>query len=451
MAPVTESDIEEYEMTVEEMLMKLNDGELKELASGLNIDDNQWKDKRKLLILRSVRRNIEQEVEGRENLKDKKDYLDQVINAIEVVQNLKIGKKDPPKTPATIKRTSSHNSTFIKTDESDEEREHKPWIESLKVLKKDFVIAGKIGEPENEKDIGYLSIVRQMADGVEKGYTESEVVAAVLKAISPRSLRSYLSLKKNLKIPKLSQILRLHYQEKSATELYQELINMKQGKKEDPPAFVIRALETREKILFASKEEGEVSYDTKHVQTLCLSTIDSGIDEEVASIIRPCLVVGIDDIDLMQEVNKAQVSLKMRKQKFELGGRKTGASCSGVMADESEILKTLREVKNSMGSVETLKKEMQELRKEMTGMKIHVDQVNTSNSSRQNNAPLEQQANQTTYNRYQGTQFTPQCFACKQENRDCYHCYKCGSEDHYARGCRVAPGNGRGLSSRGRR
>ena len=116
---------------------------------------------------------------------------------------------------------------------------------------------------------------------------------------------------KELKISKLNQVLRIHYKEKSATELYQELITMKQQKKEDATTFVIRAMETREKILFASQEEGEVSYGKTQVQKLCLSTIDSGIDEEVAIIIRPCLDADVDDIQLMQEVNKAEASLKM--------------------------------------------------------------------------------------------------------------------------------------------
>ena len=260
---------------------------------------------------------------------------------------MSIGKKSQRKTTDAVDKEitklvgSNEYKLCNKAERSDEDAERKPLLAGLQVLKKDFVIAGKIGEPDNEKDIGYLSIVRQMADGVERGYTESEIVAAVLKAISPRSLRSYLSMKTHLRIVKLSQILRLHYQEKSATELYQELINMKQERKEDAPTFVIRALETREKILFASKEEGEMSYDTKHVQTLCLSTIESGIDEDVAAIIRPYLDGGLDDIDLLQEVNRAQASIKMRKQKSELGGSKKGASCSAIETEETEILKTL--------------------------------------------------------------------------------------------------------------
>jgi hypothetical protein len=284
------------------------------------------------------------------------------------------------------------------------------------------------------------------------------VVAAVIKAVVPRSLRSYLNMSKNLKIAKLSQILRLHYQEKSATELYQELINMKQGKKEDAPTFVIRALETREKIMFASHEEGEIRYDKKQVQGLCLATIESGIDADVAAIIRPCLNSSMDDIEIMQEVNKAESSIKMRKKKA--GSEiSTKAQVSVVGKEQdSEVMKMLRGMKTSLDSVETLKGDMKELRGEMADMRIHVDQIDAS--SNYNNSPHNASSNynNSPQNQYQGQgatgytpRFTPQCPTCKLNNRNCDHCYKCGSQDHFARGCRVVPGNGRGLSRRGRR
>lgn len=30
-----------------------------------------------------------------------------------------------------------------------------------------------------------------------------------------------------------------------------------------------------------------------------------------------------------------------------------------------------------------------------------------------------------------------QCVACQQDKRDCNHCFKCGSDTHWARGCRA--------------
>ena len=87
---------------------------------------------------------------------------------------------------------------------------------------------------------------------------------------------------------------------------------MKQNKFEDATSFVIRAMETREKILFASKEADTVAYKRAHVQKLRLSSIESGIDEEVAVFIRPHLSnTSIEDVDLLHQINLAQTAIKM--------------------------------------------------------------------------------------------------------------------------------------------
>ena len=62
-------------------------------------------------------------------------------------------------------------------------------ITKLSSMKKEFIISGKVGEPTNEKDVRYLGVVRQMQEGVERGYTDKEIVAGLLHAIVPRSLK----------------------------------------------------------------------------------------------------------------------------------------------------------------------------------------------------------------------------------------------------------------------
>ena len=59
-------------------------------------------------------------------------------------------------------------------------------------------------------------------------------------------------------LPKLRQILRAHYQEKTGAELYQELTTITQTAKESPQD--LRALSLRERVIFASKAEGAVMY-----------------------------------------------------------------------------------------------------------------------------------------------------------------------------------------------
>ena len=102
-----------------------------------------------------------------------------------------------------------------------------------------------------------MSLVRQIETAVIKKYTETEIIEAVLKAILPGSnLRSYLECRQDLDLPQLKKIIRAHYKEKNATELYQELSNVAQSAKEDPTEFLMRALVLRQKVLFASTEKG---------------------------------------------------------------------------------------------------------------------------------------------------------------------------------------------------
>ena len=78
----------------------------------------------------------------------------------------------------------------------------------------------------------------------------------------------------------LRQILRAHYKEKSATELYSELCQLSQHTKESPTDFLLRALNLLQKILFASKEE-KAKYDSGLVDKVIVPTLDTGLTSEV--------------------------------------------------------------------------------------------------------------------------------------------------------------------------
>lgn len=119
---------------------------------------------------------------------------------------------------------------------------------------------------------------------MDKGYKEREIIDAVLPAISPSlKLRSYLETMKELTLAKLRQMLRAHY--KSGTELYQELTTMCQSPKETPQDFLIRALDLRQQVLFASQAEGgTVKYEPSLVHPLFLRDIETGLQDEAAAV-----------------------------------------------------------------------------------------------------------------------------------------------------------------------
>lgn len=115
----------------------------------------------------------------------------------------------------------------------------------------------------------------------------------VIRAISPGIvLRSYLESFETLSLDRLKKIPRSHHGVKNTAELYQSLASICQSGKETPQAFLMRALDFRRKILFASQEgEDSLKYDTAHIQLLFRRTVKTGSqDVSVRVKLRPYLV-----------------------------------------------------------------------------------------------------------------------------------------------------------------
>ncbi len=116
---------------------------------------------------------------------------------------------------------------------------------------------------------------------------------AVIRAIVPGlQLRSYLECKSDLSLPTLRRILRSHYQERSAIELYKQFTTEVQNNKETPQNFLIRVMGLRQKILFASQEaESNLKYDPVLVQSMFIHSILTGLqNDNIKSDLQPYLL-----------------------------------------------------------------------------------------------------------------------------------------------------------------
>ena len=68
---------------------------------------------------------------------------------------------------------------------------------------------------DEETSLSFVSLSRQIEGAIEKGYSDMEIVEAVIKAMKPgMQLRSYLETVRDLTLPRLRQILMSHYKEK---------------------------------------------------------------------------------------------------------------------------------------------------------------------------------------------------------------------------------------------
>ena len=107
---------------------------------------------------------------------------------------------------------------------------------------------------KRKKKLRFISLARQIEGALQKGYKSLEVVDSVVKSINPgMRLRSCLEGLESLALSRLRCILKSHYQEKSATKLYRQLSALVQAPQKGSHSFLIRALDTRQKIMFASK------------------------------------------------------------------------------------------------------------------------------------------------------------------------------------------------------
>lgn len=211
---------------------------------------------------------------------------------------------------------------------------------------KHFKIAGQIGEPGQKDKLTFSSLARQIEHGLSKGFPELEIVDAVIRAIAPgMQLRSYLEGKVNLTLPTLRRILRSHYQEKSATDLYTQLTSEVQGFKETPQNFLIRTLDLRQTILFASQEsESGLQYDPGLVQRMFLHTVLTGLqNDNIKRDLQPYLEqADISDELLLERMNTACAYETERQMKKKMAGQQKPVTVDSAQSSDQPLTKILK-------------------------------------------------------------------------------------------------------------
>ena len=320
----------------------------------------------------------------------------------------------------------------------------KNMLESTSVFRRQFKIFGQIGHPDEKDKLSFTSLTRQVDSGLKQGYSEQEIVDGVIRAISAGMvLRSYVETFKDLSLERLRKILRNHYGVKNSTELYQSLASICQGPKESPQEFLMRALDLRQKILFSgTQDQGEdtLVYETDHVQKLFLRTVETGLqDENVRVRVRGYLKDStISDEELIRQVNNAVSTEDERARKLRSQNRGKSAQVSRVAEEKNDkgqdkILETLEALKIEVAQVKSQLKERNQ---------------ETEQASPPQGVQLQETGNQRKN--------TPKCSQCQATgNVRCFHCYICGSDNHYAVGCRQNQGrsalNSKRLPQRGRK
>lgn len=107
-------------------------------------------------------------------------------------------------------------------------------------LKKYFKIWGQIGEAGQKDQPSFTCLNNQIESGVKKGYSENEIIEAIIKALSlVLHLRDLLEVKRELTLPTLKIILRGQYKVGSSSDLLHRLKNISQDPKESAQTFLL--------------------------------------------------------------------------------------------------------------------------------------------------------------------------------------------------------------------
>ena len=431
-------EVEELQLRLESEICGLSVEALNKFAQHVEVNAEGL---RKIQIAKSVREKVESNLETSE---DKRALLEGYLELL------------IPQPPLEEIETDKSNE---KNTEQPEKSDSEPVLKDptskingdlARTLKRDFKIFGVIGGEKLKDCLSFVSLSRQIDTGVKTGYKESEIVEAVIRAVSPiLKLRSYLEMMNNLTLVRLKQILRAHFKEKTGTELYQELSSLCQGSKESAQDFLMRVMNLREQVVFASqKENSVVKYDKSQVQSLFVHVVEAGIQQEsVRAKLRPFLEKpGITDEELMERVNVA-VSAETERQNKLVSGAKKSAQVSRIDG-ETDISE--QEPSNSRDTL-NCKKRDSKLKK--TVPLDDKDQISATLRSVQADLASLKEAFQksqsdATKNHWQNQKQQKKnlCDSCKSSGKQvCDHCFKCGSSEHFARGCKKIEGNGKRL------
>lgn len=453
--------MEQLQLQVEARLFDQDEGKLAEMMELLGIEDDVA-GKTKMQLIKIIRKEIDGKMESDEKaayacLEQLLAYVKGTVPPLEqAAGSTEETEKKPVAEGAKSKKMGSGEETNKEQVEQDTGNILSQLVGTKaapSLLRREYKLSGQIGEPGQTEKLTFVSLMHQIDSGLKRGYKESEIVDAVIRAISPHSsLRSYVETLNDLSLAKLRRILRVHYREKAASEVYQQLATVCQQSNESPQQFLLRALDLRNKVNFASQESDcEFNYGLSLIQKTFVKSFETGLrDDILASNLRATLrTQGLTDEELMKQVNELASQQAERNTKLATERQKV------TKVNACEIPKVEGEQKTRSPSADGSQQILSEIRQ----MKSEINELKGRVNARGGQAAKPDWGRSPFRSR--GSGYQPRypswgCQSCKEHGRgeECDHCFACGSPGHVARECIRSrnrgsrQGNGQRLSRR---
>ena len=449
---------EEKLILLDHKILSLDLNALCEFALHAKVEKSVVEGKGKLSVIRSIRRKIEDFIEGLSD-DDQIEFVDGLIahlgpppleemedqygqEELESKDDLKKLKKELGELESKQQLVEEQLAKMQKGKLPDPVKDENTIKFPVKgvgqsIFRRDLKIQGVVGDPGQKDKLGYQALISQIESGLAKGYADKEVVNAVVHAVQPGlQLRSYLENMTDLTLPRQHKILRFHFHEKNATELYQLLTNIAHQPNKDPQSFLMRELTIRQKVISASKEPDiEVTHDASSVQTLFLHALETGLtDKTIHAKIRPLTKnPKVADKDLIGAMSLAISAEAERSSKFSLTSK--GKSAKVLTVESSVEANTKKESQNDSQVLAALKAVQAELATMKSEVKSLCEEASNQKADTMISSPVG--------NGVRTGARPPGCEECrrKKEGDRCPHCYLCGGLNHIARYCqtRLAP------------
>lgn len=284
---------------------------------------------------------------------------------------------------------------------------------------------GQIGD--STSDISYTSVTKQIDEGLAANHSENDIIRGVLRVIKPGNFKDMLVNKEGLTIQELKSFLQSHLNERSSSELFQELMCGKQNDNETPQQFLYRLIGLKQKLIFLSKQAvTDLEYDEQTIQNVFLRTIYQGMAakyNQFRTELKPLLTNRlVTDEALLRQVTQIASDESERQRRLGQASRQRvsnalSAQCEssqGRNADCNRQIDQTETIRRLSAQIEALTKTVESLARART----------TEGSCKVPDSQMQ---------RKHRRQRCPRCSS--KDVTVCNHCFSCGEEGHLAVGC----------------